>query len=117
MGKKIVLILIGALTIIIAYNLIGQILSTVHSGDKLSQAMDRLHKLEIKNKELKKKLEGVKSPQFLEQQARDKLGLVKEGEVLVIIPQEKIDQVLGLSKKVEEVKLPNPLGWWKLFFK
>lgn len=117
MAKKIVIVLVGIVAVAITWSLIGQIMTTLKSGDRLQEATERLHKLEVKNKELKRKLEEVKTPAFLEEQARDKLGLVREGETIVIIPQEKLDRVLGVTKKVEEVKLPNWLGWLKLFFK
>lgn len=94
----------------------GQIFSTLKAGDRLKEVTDNLQSLEVKNKELREKLEEVKKPEFIETQARDKLGLVKEGETLVIIPQEKIDEVLGMTKKIEEIKLPNWQGWLKLFF-
>lgn len=101
---------------IVVYNLLGDTWKAVRAGDRLSQAIEELHNLEIKNKELKNQLLQVKSAEFIEQQARDKLGLVKEGETVVVIPEEKIKQVLGLSKKIKEVKFPNWLGWLKVFF-
>lgn len=116
MTKKLGFLLLIFLTILFAYNLIGQIFNTLKSGERLDQVVQKLHQLEVKNRELKKRLEEVKSPEFLEQQARDKLGLAKEGETVVIIPQEKIDQILGASRDKEEGKLPNWLGWLRLFF-
>jgi len=117
MYKKFGLILILILILIISWTLLGQITTTLKSGDRLKEATDELHKIEIKNKELKAKIEEVKRGEFLEEQARDKLGLVKEGETLVIIPKDKIDQVLGIAKKIEEIKLPNWQGWLKLFYR
>lgn len=117
MKRKVIFIAILVAFLIIGYNLFGQIISTLKSGERLDLAAEKLHQLEIKNRELKKRLEQVKSPEFIEQQSRDKLGLVREGETLIVIPEERIDQILSLNKKMEEVKLPNPLGWWKLFFK
>ena len=58
-----------------------------------------------------------KSQDFIEQQARDKLGLAKEGETIVIIPEEKINQVLGMAKQVVEPRLPNWQGWLRLFWR
>ncbi len=101
--------------ILVSYNLIGQIFDALKVGDRLEESAERLHTLEIKNQELKKKLLEVKSPEFIEKQARDKLGLAKEGETIVVIPQEKIDAILGASKKLEELRLPNWQGWLKLF--
>lgn len=101
---------------LIAYNLIGQIFTTLKSGDRLTQSTDKLHQLEVKNSELKKKLDTVQTNNFIEKEARNRLGLVKEGETLVIIPDEKINLILEASKSANLVRLPNWLGWWKVFF-
>ena len=114
--KKVSFIFGLLLVFIIAYNLIGQIIATLKSGDRIEIATERLHQLEVENAELKINLEEVKKQDFIETQARNKLGLAKEGEVIVIIPDEKIDLLLGLNKKKEEVRLPNYLGWLKLFW-
>ncbi len=115
MSKKIVILLVGVVVVALAWSLIGQIMTTVKSGDRLQEDADKLHSLEIKNNELKAKLEEVKKPSFVEQQARDKLGLSREGETIVIIPDDKLNQVLGVAKNKEEIRLPNWQGWLKLF--
>ncbi len=115
--KKIGILLSGIVVIFITWSLIGQIMTTVKSGDRLQEDADKLHSLEVKNKELKNKLEEVKKPSFVEQQARDKLGLAREGETLVIIPDEKLNQVLGVTEKKAEIRLPNWQGWLRLFWK
>lgn len=116
MSKKIGFILLGAVFLILTWNLIGQILTTLKSSDRLKETIDKLHSLEVKNKELKEKLARVKTNEFVEQQARDKLGLVKEGETLIIIPKEKTEEILGKSKEGVEEKLPNWQGWLKLLW-
>lgn len=117
MYKKIALIIASIIVLFIAYNLINQIVGALRSGDRLSEATEDLYRLEIQNKELKKRLTEIKSINFIEQQARDKLGLAREGEIVVIIPEEVWGRVLGMSQKPEEIKLPNWLGWLKVFFK
>lgn len=116
MLKKIGFVLGILVILIIAYNLVVQIFSTLKSGDRLTEASDKLHQLEVKNQELRKKLEEVNSSDFIEQEARNKLGLGKDGETLIIIPDEKIDLILEASKEAKIIKLPNYLGWWKVFF-
>lgn len=117
MTKKIGFLLAGVFLLVIVYNMIGQIFQAFKAGDRLTQEINKLSTLEIKNKDLKEQLTQVKSLEFIEQQARDKLGLAKEGETVVVIPPDKIKQVLGISKDKEiEVKLPNWMGWLKLFF-
>lgn len=114
--KKIFLISVGVIVSLIVYQLGNQIYTSFKAGDKLTSSLDKLHGLEVKNKELKSKLKQIKSPEYVEKVARDKLGLAREGETVVVIPQEKIEAVLG-TKKGEEPRLPNPLGWLKVFFK
>lgn len=116
MFKKIVLALGILILLIIAYNLVGQIFQTLKSGDRLTQASEKLHQLELKNTRLKKRLSEVNSPDFIEEEARNKLGLSKEGETLIIIPDEKLNQILEASREAKMIKFPNWLGWWKVFF-
>ena len=117
MRKKIGIIFIFLVLLVIAFNLITQIMSALKAGDRLTQAAQRLEEVEVKNKELKKQLQEASSQEFIERQARDKLGLARDGETVVVIPDEKIRQVLGEAKiSIEEHRLPNPLGWFKLFF-
>lgn len=115
-SKKLGLVFAVIIFLFVSFNLFSQILTTLKSGDRLEEATDKLHSLEVKNKELKRKLEQVNNPLFIEEQARDKLGLVREGETIVIIPEEKLNQVLGVTRKGEEIRLPNWQGWLKLFW-
>lgn len=116
MLKKLIFAVAILLVLVISYNLIGHILTALKANDRLSEAVGGLNQLDIKNKELRAQLEKVKSPEYIEEQARDKLGLSKEGEIMVVIPEDKLKQVMGLGKKMEEVRLPNWLGWLKVFF-
>ena len=117
MIKKIVIVAIILIGLIAGYNLVSQILEAAKSGERLSEAADAVVQLEIKNKELKTRLENIQSFQFIEEGARNKLGLGKVGETIVIIPDEKIRQVLGASSSATIIKWPNWLGWWKVFFR
>ncbi len=107
-----VIILLG---LIIAYNLLVQITKALRSGERLSAQAETVYKLEAKNKQLKTELKNVLSPEFVEQQARNKLGLSKIGETIVIIPEEKLRAVMGTSQSAI-IRLPNWLGWLRVFF-
>lgn len=65
---------------------------------------------EKKNMELKKKLQFTQSQEFIEKEAREKLGWTKPGETIVIIPPFEATQ--SATVKV----LPNWKKWLKLFF-
>ncbi len=101
----------------IAYNLINQIIEATRSGERLSEAADTMYKLEAKNKELKNKLSQVQSPEFIEEAIRNQLGFSKKGETVVVIPEDKLTSVLGASQSAAVVRLPNWLGWVKVFFR
>ncbi len=116
MVKKLALGLIILVSLIIAYNLIIQIMSAMKSGERLSSVADAVYKLEAKNKALQDKLTQVQSPDFLEEEIRNKLGFAKKGETVVVIPDDKLKLVLGASTSAQ-IRLPNWLGWVKVFFK
>lgn len=116
MIKKISLVFFILISLVIAYNLLKQIAETLDSSKRLGRVVDEIKKLEVKNKELKKTLEEIKSPEFVEEQARNKLGLVKPGETMVIISDVKLKQILESSASANENRLPNWLGWLKLFW-
>ena len=116
MIKKIALGLIMLAGLVVAYNLITQIMAAVKSGERLSSAADAVYKLEAKNKDLKNKLAQIQSPAFLEEEIRNKLGFAKKGETVVVIPEDKLKLVLGTSSSAQ-IRPPNCLGWVKVFFK
>lgn len=115
MVKKISMGIGIILVLVVAYNLFNQILNAVKSGERLSKGVETIYQLEQKNKELKERLAEVKSERFLEEQVRNKLGMAKKGEIVVVIPEERIKQVLGASQAAQ-IRLPNWLGWLKVFW-
>ncbi|OGE32679.1 hypothetical protein A3C59_03765 [Candidatus Daviesbacteria bacterium RIFCSPHIGHO2_02_FULL_36_13] len=116
MIRKSIIGLIILIVIIIASSLVGQISDSLRSQDRLSEQAETVSRLEMENRELKKKLIDIQSPEFIEEQARNKLGLSKGGETIVIIPDSKLKSILYASESAKEVRLPNWQGWFKLFF-
>lgn len=116
MIKKIILIVIIFAGGLFAYSLITRTFEAVKSGERLSKSAEIVKRLEVQNKELKQKLSEVQSPDFIENEVRNKLGFAKAGEIVVVIPEDKLKLVLGASAPAQ-VRLPNWLGWIKVFFK
>lgn len=116
MIKKIILGIIILIILVIAYNLTIQIKEATKSGERLSQSADELFKIETRNRQLKEKLTQIESQQYLEELARNKLGLSKKGETVVVIPEEKLKSILGSSFSAQ-IRLPNWLGWFRVFWK
>lgn len=92
-------------------NLTRSILELLGAGDKIKEAEERVAQLRLKNDDLQKKFEEVQSPAYLEKMAREKLGLAKEGEVVVILPP--YQPPASPSSKENQ---PNWKKWLKLFF-
>ncbi len=93
-------------------NLSFSIVTLWSKRDVLTQAQSQLIKEQEEQRNLKKQWKQVNSPNFVEQQARDKLFLGKPGESLVLIPTASPSAVQQQSASQE----PVLEQWWKLFF-
>lgn len=110
------------------YIVIGLILflglSLVRSASKISvakkrvaAAQEKVEKLKKEQEELEKKVAAVQSPEYVESQLRDKLGLAKEGEKIIVLPDDETLIKLAPVVPEEEDTLPDPnwKKWLKLF--
>jgi len=84
---------------------------------EVAKEKSKLEKIQNENDRITEEIKKAQSPEFIEKQVRDKLGLAKEGEVLVVLPD--ADEVKKLAPRLdsEENYLPDPIWkkWWKLF--
>lgn len=65
-----------------------------------------------KNQYLKERLYYVKTDNFVEEEAQNKLGLLRPGEYFVIAPTPAPNQ----SEAIVIDDRPNWKKWWELFF-
>lgn len=72
--------------------------------------------LRDKKADLTKQLAQAQTPEFAEQQARDNLQMVKPGEKLVIIPDDRAVVGLTLGDSVASVNVPVWKQWVALIF-
>lgn len=80
--------------------------------DIVRERAQELTKLREENMTLERTLQDIGGEAYAEKIARDKLGMVREGETIVIMPQEE-----NSNQKTENKEaLPNWKKWWKLFF-
>jgi cell division protein DivIC len=112
--KRIIFILVVISCVFIINNLVHSIYSLWQKQDVLVQAKQDLEKERRQNSSLKTELHAVKSPQFVEEQARDKLLLVKPGEDLVVVPTELIAGAQPKIVKQAPVR-PNWQQWMDYF--
>ena len=111
-------ILILALSVILVISLINNINRIRKSGERVSSAEQKLEDLKAENKTLKARIETVESDFFIETQLRDKLGLSKEGEIVVVLPEDDVLRKFAPKYEEEETDLPDPnwKKWLKLFY-
>ncbi len=103
-----------ALMIISIVRNIGRVASIRKEVEKEKQ---KLEKIEAENKRIEEEIAKAQAPEFIEKQVRDKLGLVKEGETVVVLPDEEALKKLAPKIETQEDYLPDPIWkkWLKLF--
>jgi cell division protein FtsB len=85
---------------------------------KIAEKEANVKQMEEDNKALEKKVEEVTSNDYIEKQIRDKLGLAKEGEIVLVLPEPEVLKKFAPKIAEEEETLPDPnwKKWIKLFF-
>jgi cell division protein FtsB len=85
----VVVLVIGAF---LAYNSFKKILTFRETAKTVETAQERLDRLKKENEALKKELEYKSSDEFAEGEIRNKLGLAREDETVLILPKEQDNQ-------------------------
>ena len=111
--KKAIFVVIVIVLLVAINSLAHSIYDLWHKQDLITSARQQLDTEKLKNQKLKGELSYAKSPQFIEEEAHNKLFLVKPGEQDVLISQNLI-QGNNVSKPASNV--PNWQQWLNLFF-
>ena len=112
--KQIAFWLLIVFFLFVINNLVHSILSLAQKQQLVVKKEQQLVKEKQQNTLLKKQLTQVKQPQFVEQEARNKLFLTKPGEGVLVIDQPQVGS--GSSAVAMPNSKPNWLQWWELFF-
>lgn len=106
------------LIFILVFSLVKNVLKAKDAAFKIAESKRKVEELKKENDELGKKIDSVESAFFLEKQARDKLGLAKEGEMVIILPDaETLKKAFPNKEEAkEDLPLPNWKKWLKLFY-
>lgn len=105
------LVVLGGMTLIVILS--QSIYSLWHKQDIIREREEALTRVEAENQRLKQALKETQDPAFVERQAREKLGMVKEGETIVLMDKSRIPNPND-TKNQEQI--PNWRKWWSLFF-
>lgn len=112
--KKVIFFTTLVVCLLIIKNLVSSIVSLWQKQDLVTQAQEELQIEQEKNAKLKSQLSFVQTQQFVEEQARDKLFLLKPNEQEVVIPQRFLPEKQAVID--EGNTQPNWQKWLKLFF-
>lgn len=113
--KKLLFFIILLISLFIINNLVRSIYSLWQKQDLVLQSQKELTQEKAKYTALQGQLRVVDQPSFIEQEARNKLFLVKPGEQLVLVPNAQKASPHDSSRK----KVPHKANWqqWvNLFF-
>lgn len=94
-------------------------LGLIGKGKALDEAKDRVERLKKEQEDLLKTKEKIESDEFIEKEAREKLGLAKPGETVAVLPDQ--ETLKKLAPKLEEETFPEEFPIWRrwveMFFK
>lgn len=109
--KRIAILAVIIILLVIIKNTVFSMIALLNNSGYGKNLENELSMEQQKNKFLKERLSYVKTDRFVEEEAREKLGLTKQGEKIVILPKKggKIDQQQAEDK-------PNWQKWWDVFF-
>lgn len=114
MKHRFVQLLILVTAVFFILNLGRSIYGLWQKGDIVAESEQIRDELREKNLQLKEEQMRVETPEFIEEQARNKLNLTREGEVVVVLPELPISPIPQAQTELSEE--PNWQKWWKLFF-
>ena len=84
----------------------------------VKEEQERFSQVEKKHKELTEKLNMVQTPAFVEKEARERLGMAKAGDTVIIMdtsttsPKERV----GILSTNPSGQIPSWKRWWQMFF-
>lgn len=111
-------LIVVSISLLLVAILSRSIYSLWKKKDIVGERLEALRKVEAENQRLRKALEEAQSPEFIERQAREKLGLAKEGEEIVLLPKSNPPTSGSVTNEEKEGEKDEPRWkqWWRLFF-
>lgn len=110
---------ISLLFLLATLSIVRSIYGLLGKDDAIDEARARVEELKREQVELIELQKEVNSAEFVEREARNRLGLAKEGEVVVILPPEDVLKRLAPPiEELEEYFEEDPIWrrWTKMFF-
>lgn len=103
---------------VVIFSLVRSLLGYLKLDDRFLLAENEVEKLEVENKNLGVTLYEEDKDFVMEKELRDSLGFSRQGEVVVVLPDDLVNKTIEDRKQevASEEQLPNWKKWWDLFF-
>ena len=117
MVKKLGGYVLWLMVLVLAFSLVGNINKASKVKRDIQFEKEKVAKMEADNQKLEAQALQAQSVEFMEKEIRNKLGLAKDGETVVVLPDQEILRKLAPKPDNEENTLPDPnwKRWIKLF--
>lgn len=114
--KRILFFTVTAIAILSMVHSVESVYSLWQKRDIILQMQKQVQSDQEENKKLKQQLQETSQSGFVEEEARNKLFMVKPGEKMVLIPSSLIASSSG-GMSVPSGSVSSWQQWWNLFFK
>lgn len=98
--------------VLLMFSALDTVVRNLRRGDVLEEAEKRLEEARVEQENLLGEKERVGSVEFIEKEARDKLGLSRSGEIVVVLPSTEVLRRYAPSDQEDEVFL-EALSVWR----
>ena len=121
-------ILLSILLILASINFMRTAYDNLKSSRRLDDLEKEVATLDAKKQQLQREIERKKTPEYVEEKARNELNMLRPGEKMVVFvdatssnqqplfKESPPGNVLSATNVVKAEKSPNILLWYKLFF-
>jgi cell division protein FtsB len=116
-AKKIIGLAAWVLALFLLISTVRNIARVRAINSLVQDEKNKVEQMKAENAKLQAQIAQTQGEAFIEKQIRDKLGLAKAGEAVVILPDPSILKALAPQPPIEENSLPDPnwKKWLKLF--
>lgn len=114
-GWKIIIVLNLALLLFFGFNFVKEFIRNRELNAEIKKIEVMAKEAEAKNLDILNLAKYLDTEQFLETQARTKLGLKKPGEEAVVVNIPDLQTVTGTEPE-NKVEISNAKKWWLYFF-
>jgi cell division protein FtsB len=116
--RQLAQVVIGIGSILLAFSLVRTTYGLWKKQDYVRAREEAYRQAQKYNQELKNQLKIDQTPDFVEKVAREKLGMGKEGETVIFMPNSSIANtpVTNSANALTETEKSNWKKWWGVFF-